>query len=209
MVEPANLIQNYSSALKKLNHCPQKLSLIHAFKSIFLVLQEEEKADQLAQHVFCTKYVIVPFMSSDSSSEITDSSVLEGFEPSSLTEIYNFDKVANQVARQHLDHKLVFSTSSKARARSRVVFLLGCHLILSHGMTYFDVCKSFSDIQWVFSQLPPASDENQPSVQSCWSCIACTTRLGWLDFQGLVHRDEGGIDMEEYMHYSKYTLYPL
>ena len=179
-----------------------KSSFINVFEGMYLALFDRKQACQMAQHGLQSKYVIVPF-------SIADSEGLEAFNPSSLADIYKFDKIANEVIRKNAGHKLVFCAGANPRAQTKAAFLLGCHLIMTHDLSLAECIESFSDLKDLFEQYAP-SYLNLLSIGSCWQALLCAKQMGWIDFMDsdLVDHDDHDdlasiINMEEYLHYSR------
>ncbi len=178
-------------------------SFICVYKGLYLALYDRKQATQIAQHEFHKKFVMVPFVITSQAA----ADAVDYFVPSSLADIYNFDKLANEIIRKNADHKFVFCASANPRVQSKVVFLLGCHLIMSYGLGWEDCEAHFADLQDVLDQYAPVYD-NHPSLRHCWHAIQCAQRMGWIDFRDLVvdadeDDDISCIHMEEYLHYAR------
>jgi hypothetical protein len=184
-----------------------KASFVNVYKGFYLALYDKKQATQMAQHELQSKFIMVPFTVT---SKIVDSEGIETFSPSSLADIYKFDKLANEVTRKNADHKLVFCGSANHRVQIKAAFLLGCHLIMTHHLTYIECVEKFSDLQELFNMYAP-SHLNHVSIANCWQALQCAKQLGWIDFREFV-ADEieddstSMIHMEEYLHYARYVV---
>ena len=190
---------------RQLNLAVSKSSFFRAHPRLYVALYHEREAARMAQHSLKFKYIIVPMASAlrdDDDIGIQKKYIV----PSSLIDIYQFDKITNQIARRNADHKLVFSAGCSVEGQIKVVFLIGCHMIMSHslnaGQTY-DVFRRFEEF---FFHL----DGGQVNVYDCWRALHRSTCLGWTDFRERFDTEcdkDQAIDMEEFIHYSRSAAY--
>jgi hypothetical protein len=171
---------------------------VQIHEHLFLALYEETNAYKMAQHTLKTKYLVVPCL------HIVEKYVYESFVPSPLQEIYKFDELANQTARRSSDLRLVFCAGLNSAVQTRVVFLLGCHLVVSLGMDPEQVFSIFHRVENFRSK------ECTGLLQGWWS-LQCAKNMGWINFQDPFELEDGCLDghadtirMDEYVHYSRF-----
>jgi hypothetical protein len=180
---------------------PAKSSFFHIHKELYLALYDEEQAERMAHHSLQLKFVIVPILSTvDPQESCSGNNKTVLFLPASLIEVYKFDEMTNQVARRNADHKLVFSAGRNVHFQTRAAFLVGCHMVMSHG---FDAEKTFQ----VFKSFEEFFDWSQIGILDCWRALYRAKSAGWIDFQERFDfgSDDGTmtINMEEFIHYSR------
>ena len=180
---------------------PTKSSFFHVHNQLYLALYDVKQAERMAHHSLKLKYVVVPICSSASnSSETWVNDTTDGFIPASLIELYKFDEMANQIARRNADHKLVFSAGRNLQVQMRAAFLIGCHMVMSHG---FDADKVFQ----IFKSFEEFFGCSQVGILDCWRALHRAKSAGWVDFQERFDFDSCdetvAINMEEFIHYSR------
>ena len=130
----------------------------------------------------------------------------ESFTPSSLTELYRFDVTANQIQRRNADHKLVFAAGRSLHLQRRAIFLIGCHVIMSHG---FDAESTFSIFK-PYKELLEANESDRTNILDSWHALDLAKSMEWLNFQEFFNIESNNgsnvatLDMEEFIHYSRY-----
>eukprot|EP00291_Cryptomonas_curvata_P020066 CAMPEP_0172165784 /NCGR_PEP_ID=MMETSP1050-20130122/8609_1 /TAXON_ID=233186 /ORGANISM="Cryptomonas curvata, Strain CCAP979/52" /LENGTH=284 /DNA_ID=CAMNT_0012836303 /DNA_START=22 /DNA_END=873 /DNA_ORIENTATION=+ len=166
-------------------------SFVQIHEHLYLALYEETQATKMAQHTLKTKYLVVPCVN------LVEIDVYENFVPSPLQEIYKFDELANQASRRNADLRLVFCAGLNPVVQARVIFLLGCHMVISLGMDPDMVYTIFQKAEYIRNK------ECNGLLEGWWS-LQCAKNLGWINFQDPFQLDEGGdemIRMDEYLHY--------
>ncbi len=155
----------------------------------------------MAHHSLQLKYVIVPIIQTVSTSqEMWENDTAGEVLPASLIELYRFDEMANQIARRNADHKLVFSGGRNLQLQMRAAFLIGCHMIMSHGLDAENVFQIFKSFGEFFTG-------TQAGILDCWRALYRAKNVGWVDFQERFDFDYSDstetINMEEFIHYSR------
>ena len=195
------LQQNMSESPDSPSTIKTKCSFFNVHTRIYVALYDEKQAQRMAQHALKTKYIIIPVSAvwkRDHDSGIEE----ENFTVSSLIEIYKFDEMANQMARRNADHKLVYTAGCSVRGQIKVVFLIGCHMIMSLGLDAEHVHNIFKSFDEFFVRC----DESQVNALVCWRALHRAACASWINFQerfDLERGDERTINMEEFIHYSR------
>jgi hypothetical protein len=179
-----------------------KSSFFQVYQQIYIALYDEQQAERMAHHAISGRFVIVPRNKSckESLKSFSDGS---GFLPSSLVDIYKFNEMSNRIARRNPDSKLIFVTGSNMDGRSRVVFLIGCHMMMSFGMDVTNVYLIFKRFDEFFVD----KGGSKHHILDSWGAVERAAHVGWIDFEERFNReddDEGTIDMEEFIHYSRF-----
>eukprot|EP00292_Cryptomonas_paramecium_P009476 CAMPEP_0113707734 /NCGR_PEP_ID=MMETSP0038_2-20120614/28570_1 /TAXON_ID=2898 /ORGANISM="Cryptomonas paramecium" /LENGTH=258 /DNA_ID=CAMNT_0000633321 /DNA_START=73 /DNA_END=846 /DNA_ORIENTATION=- /assembly_acc=CAM_ASM_000170 len=166
----------------------QGSSFLRLHKRIYFALFDAEQAAIVAQHELKQNYSLVPAFTVNSIS--SEGGAVE--DPTPLLTIYEFDRIANAVARQNPGGKLVFcgGGASNPMQQIRSAYLVGCHLILTHGLSADRTYASFLPFHHAFEEYPlssPSSSAHQGvgrlTVDSCWSALDSARAMGWVDFR--------------------------
>ena len=187
--------------------CALKSSFFRAHTRLYVAFYDERQTERMSRHSLNVKYIIVPMASA--LRDDGDIGKPECFTvPSSLVEIYKFNEITDQIARRNADHKLVFSAGCSVNGQIKVVFLVGCHLIMSRGLDADQTYDIFSSFEELFVHLGC----NQVNILDCWRALHRSTCLGWIDFRGCINtctegEEDETINMEEFMHYSRSMAY--
>ena len=169
-------------------------NFVQIHEHLFLALYEETQATKMAQHALKSKYMVVPCL------HIVEREIYNSFVPSPLEEIYKFDELANQTARRDSDLRLVFCAGLNSALQTRVIFLLGCHMLVSLGMDPEAVGTIFQRVEHIRNQ------EFQRLLEGWWS-LRSAKDVGWINFQEPFQleddEDDETIRMDEYLHYCR------
>ena len=178
-----------------------KSSFFCAHQRIYIALYDERQAERMAKHALNVKYVVVSNKSM--LRERHDLRVQEeDFRKVSLVDIYKFNQMANQVARRNVDCKLVFSAGCETKRQIKVVFLIGCHLLLSQGLDADQTCNILAGFQELFAH----DGNNQVNALDCWRALHRAASVSWIDFREHLNNEcdeDHTINMEEFIHYSR------
>jgi hypothetical protein len=179
-----------------------RTSFFRVCNQVYLAMFDARQAERLAQNSLKGKCIIVPAASAfkdDLDLDMKD----DCFLPSSLIEIYKFNEMSNQISRRNADSKLVFSTGSTLKVQTRVSFLVGCYMMLSLGTDADETYEVFKNCD-VFSFYNGLGHHN---LLDCWRSVQSVISMGWIDFHDdLIGEcdEELTINMEEFIHYSRY-----
>jgi hypothetical protein len=175
-----------------------RTSFVNIHSRLYLALYTEEQTERIAQHELICHFLIVPLLPSPSSMQIEEQNIIS----SSLEEIYKFDQMCHAVMRQNENTKIVFCTGCDQGHQFKITFLLGCHMIMSHGLSSERVLTQFRSLKEMFD-----ADGEDGSMQSSWRAISWAKEMGWIDFRETFERGldkMNVIQMDEYLHYSRY-----
>jgi hypothetical protein len=172
-------------------------SFVQIHEHMYLALYEETQATKMAQHALKTKYLVVPCI------HIVEIDGYEKFVPSPLQEIFKFDELANQTCRRNADLRLVFCAGLNPVLQARVIFLLGCHMVISLGMDP-------EAIYAIFQKAEHIRNKECNGLLDGWWSLQCAKNMGWINFQDPFQLaddgDEETIRMDEYLHYCRSNI---
>ena len=182
-----------------------KSSFFQVYEQIHVALYDEQQAERMSLHAITGKFIMVPRNKSckENSNSLSDRN---GFYPSSLVDIYKFNEMSNQIARRNPDSKLIFLAGSSIEARSTVIFLIGCHMMMSLGMDVANVYQIFKKFDEFFAD----KAGSKLHILDRWKAVERAANVGWIDFEERFNceneYDDGTIDMEEFIHYARCAL---
>jgi hypothetical protein len=175
---------------------------MYVHNRLYLALISPEQAGGIIQDEPSARFLLAP-LSSLKKCEIENSA---SFAPSTLAEIYRFDEAARAQQRRHPCMKIVFPTGPHRTAQVKTAFMLGCHMIMSHGCGFEETFLAFKNVGQIFGESDIA--DNEVSVKSCWRAMCQAKCRNWIDFtmsefSGRDHCQDSYIDMDEHMHYAR------
>jgi hypothetical protein len=198
----------------------QSKSFVHLHRRLYLSLFDPVRSSVVAHHELNTNFLIIPFNFGSKSILPNGLEAIESKGPISLAEIYNFDCMMRAVARQNPNAKLVLCAGTPPAVRARVVLLLGCHMILSHGVSIKRVFRAFAPLRGL-PDFPIVEDISSDSnreescewsrdltAASCWGALDTAMAHRWLNlgkpFTAGAEADTE-LCVEEYLHYAEYV----
>ena len=197
-------IPSHSRMQNSLSCMPHRFSvLVH--NRLYLALLGEKQAEIVARNILTLNYLVVPLSVSDVA-DIQSTKDNETFEPPCLGDIFKFDEMASALERKHPRMKLVFHTGPNQTTQIGMAFLMGCHLIMSHGVGFEETFLTFRNFHSI-SELK-ANGSADISITSCWRAFCCAKCLAWIEFNKVVCdsvHDDKCIHIDEYMHYARYA----
>jgi hypothetical protein len=203
-------IKEQFSPQKDLN---QNNSLVKAFFHIhnrfYLALLDSSQAELISRHVLNANYMVLPLTMTnvdEISARVSKANPAAAFSPAFLGDLLKFDDAIGAVERRRSRMKLVFQTGSDPKVQVQMAFMLGCHMIMSHGVGFEETCLAFKNLHTLFAETG-ASDEHGVSMRSCWRAICCAKALSWIDLKRAVftnRADDRCIQIDEYLHYARY-----
>ena len=180
----------------------EPVSMLHIYNNLYISLKDIENF-KCSLDVDMKNIVLIPFNARQQSYEEDNTSDHTGsFQPSYLAAIYRFDERINKVSLTNDGKKLVFVTRRDTQSRVRLSFLIGCHLIMAHGLGFEETSLAFRPL-WELHEHISCSEK---SVEKSLRAFCCARCLNWIDFGKSVKALEESkqtIDMEEFEHYSR------
>ena len=176
------------------------MHMLHIHNNLYVSLTDVEQERRRSQPVD-QKIVLIPFNSVHCCEE-NSCEVGKAFQPSYLSAIYNFDAKIRNISAKCDGCKLVFSTSELAVCRVKLAFLLGCHMIMTHGIGFEE---TFLAIRQLFKLVGEGTTMTD-SVGNSLRAFCSAKCLNWIEFSKILKKTDGNqhtIDMEEFDHYSR------
>ena len=119
----------------------------------------------------------------------------------SLVEIFKFDSLMQRATSSHVGNaQILVCTGLDQPSQARLLFNLGCHLLMSNGLGYEETLLAFRP----FTTLIASHGPGQVWAESFWRAICCAKCLNWIDFKPM--QAEGTcamLNMDEYIHYAR------
>ena len=175
--------------------CPTSFFEIH--DRLYLALHEESSAEQVAKGEFIQNHIVV-----SPSLNFVSIGSLRTFNPT-LAEVHNFDcMVTNIIRAQNTRCHLVFSTGKDVRMQIRLAFLLASNMIMSHGCEYEEAFAALKPMHSLLNHL------NSTAQMIDYFALKEAKLHKWIDFKDSLKLEEDSvsrIEMEEYVHYARYS----
>jgi hypothetical protein len=194
-------------------HSAQSVSFIHLHRRLYLSMFDPMRSSIVALHELNRKFVIVPYNLGSNPSLRQQAEIMEKGQVS-LAEIYTFDCMMRAVARQNPNSKLVICAGAHSIVRARTVLLLGCHMILSLGVTLDNTQRTFAPLRNLpgcpIPEETPGDDEGnmwsgELTAANCWEAVATAKSHRWIDFDRPFAVGAEVLCVEEYLHYAEYV----
>ena len=188
----------------------QSVSFIHLHRRLYVSLFDPIRTSAVAMHELSRNFVLVPYNLGCRTS-VRQAEVIEKGQVS-LAEIYNFDCMMRAIARQNPGAKIIICAGLHPIVRARTTLLLGCHMILSLGVSLDTARRTFdplSSLQGFPIPEEPCDDSDgnlwsgELTAASCWEALAVAKAHRWIDFDQPFVVGEGVLCIEEYLHYSE------
>lgn len=96
-----------------------------------------------------------------------------------LNSIYLFDDMAKTIENTHKDIKLFFVVKDDVDDKIIISFLIGCHLVMSHGLGFEETYLSFKPWHNTFDQYMSHQGISLKHLLRSFCCAKC---LDWIDF---------------------------
>ncbi len=125
------------------------------------------------------------------------------FQPSSLSKIFHFNEMVAKLSNIHASQKLVFCAGQDIQSQVQLAFLLGCRLIMTHGLGFEEAYLAFRPL----SSLLERTSTDEISVEKSMRAFCCAKCLNWIDFgqQIDISSIEHPLCMDELDHYARCT----
>jgi hypothetical protein len=132
------------------------------------------------------------------------------FHPAFLGDILKFNATVGSLERKKPRMKLVFQAGRDRSIQAQMTFLLGCHMIMSHGVGFEETFLAFQTLyrDSTFNHFGQSGmSEVCQSIKSCWRAMCYAKCLSWVDSNSFVNTNDGedasSIQIDEYLHYAE------
>ena len=131
------------------------------------------------------------------------------FKAPSLEDIFRFNELAMDLQQRSPTTKIVFQAGSDQFSQATFAFLVGCHLMLSHGLGFEETYLAVSRIPGAIE--PRGQDLPSISVRGCLRAFCRAKCHNWICFTeseaSQPSEDVSSIHVEEYLHYARCTSF--
>jgi hypothetical protein len=179
---PVNSTATSGDAENQSSRSVCKSSFMHIHNRLYVALFDEKQADIIAKSALQTSYRIISSSitgTGEVSEQANDESIERRFLPPNLEDVFFFDQAASAIERKDPKLKLVFQTGTHLTTQMRLTYLLGCHMILSHGVGFEEAYLAFRPLHYLVDL--DAGDASI-SIRSCWRAMCCAKVHGWIDY---------------------------
>ena len=175
-----------------------KSTFLRLHNRLSLALFDKTQAETIAQHELLKRsYIMVGVDIERKKSACANES------PATLEEIFVFDECFNTFCRKNHEAEVVVYTGLELENQIKVVFLLGCHLIMTSDSHVHEVLSLFKAVDNLVGK-----EGNGISVRHYWLAFRRAKELQWINFSETFDTHTYGSDciaMDEYLHYARYS----
>lgn len=175
---------------------------VNIYNNFYICLSDLEEAEQ---QLDAEREMLIPFARSTKTHDSDESmaAVLQHpcnfkkrsiFENSYLSAIFHFDAMVKRILNQHLLHKIIFCAGKDLEYQIELSILLGCHLIMTHGLGFEETFLAFRPLNSFFKQTS-FLDISLENILRAFCCAKC---LNWIDFGQKKDEQNHPICMEEF-----------
>jgi hypothetical protein len=178
-----------------------KQQAIHIHNKLYIALSDDGCwSDALANRNFEDYNLFSPmetFLASDRQANERnktqfDDSIMNIF---GLSDIFLFDDIMkSELAKNSFGFKQLVNIGSDPVTQARSSFLLGCHLIMSHGLGFEETFLSLRPLHALFDQF---SQMENISLENSLRAFCCAKCLNWIDFRISTEND---IQIDRFVH---------
>ena len=126
------------------------------------------------------------------------------FSAPSVEDIFRFDQMACALEERNLSHKIVFQSRLDWHSHATLAFLMGCHMMLSHGLGFEETYLAFRRLHTIMD--PEPRNEPQITVKSCLRAFCRAKCSNWMIFKGPMAASpdsNNSIHIEKYLQYAR------
>ena len=184
-------------------------SFVYIHNRIYLTLNDEKFSLSVIKSVSDLNFTIVnPHQSNiadmvqENRNTIAVPSELPFVVPS-LKDISLFNCKVSDLERVNAAMKTVFQAGSDPTSQATLAFLLGCHMMLSHGLGFEETYLAVSRIPSI--KEPQGCEDSCMSVRSCLRAFCRAKCHSWIRFTDPDEacEDTSSIHIDEHLHYAR------
>jgi hypothetical protein len=176
-----------------------KSAFLRLHGRLALALLDKEQAASIAQHELNSSHILVGVeVANKPGPRATDISVAT---PATLEEIFMFDEYFNSICRQNNESKVVVYTGLDVQRQIKIIFALGCHLIMTCGLKVHEVILGFKAVDNLVGV-----EVSEYSLYHYWFALDSAKSLSWISFKETFdspNYEPDSIAMDEYLHYAR------
>ena len=167
---------------------------------------DEQQSPKILKKISSLNYVVVPF----AQSHVPEISFDENgqyrafFNPPNADDVYKFDLMACDLEAKFSTQKIVFHSGHDPQAQATLAFLLGCHMMLSHGLGFEETYLAFRRLHGLLD--PQSCNGPHISVKTCLRAFCRAKCSNWIVFKDLAtasSESTSSIHILKYLHYAR------
>jgi hypothetical protein len=199
--DPVN--EDHARALQQIE------TYLYVHNRLFLVLSDKGPSSVVSKHISDLHYHVVPLFASHINEIIHREAEQHPsgefrFTTPRLKDILEFDQMACALEKKNPVTKIVYQAGSDRITQSTLSFLVGCHMMISHGLGYEETYLAFGSIRHLLE--PSSFDQPSISVKSCLRAFCRAKCSDWITFKEQTDdspEKPGSIHIDEYLHYAR------
>ena len=154
------------------------MQLVHVHSKIYIItdISISSRNENLLEPEDLSSNFIKIRMAQVVSQHLTDTDSSESKHFGSLSLLHQFDSLATRLATEQHSPKLAFVFGETTQAFERYLFLIGCHLIMTHGFGFEETCLALDKVH---THTRRCVDSTKDWLRS----LCCAKCLDWIDFR--------------------------
>jgi hypothetical protein len=182
-------------------------NFMYVHNRLLMASFDERQTPAIAKIISSLNYVVAPFAQSRApdNNSLDENQLQETFfDPPNIEDVIGFDVMACALEAKCPTQKVVFHSSHDQRAQGTLAFLLGCHMMLSHGLGFEETYLAFRRLHSLMD--PQSRDGPQISVKSCLRAFCRAKCSNWIIFKDLAaspSESNLSIHIRTYLHYAR------
>jgi hypothetical protein len=184
-------------------------NFVYIHNRLLMASFDELQYPAISRKISSLNYVVVPFAQSHIAKFSLEENVGNGlyenfFNPPNADDIYKFDLMACALEEKSPTQKIVFLSGQDQQAQAMLAFLLGCHMMLSHGLGFEETYLAFRRLHGLLD--PQSHDGPQISVKTCLRAFCRAKCSDWIVFKDLAaasSESSFSIHILKYLHYAR------
>ena len=174
-------------------------TFIQLLPGLYLALYDKKHARLVADHELTKPYALATVPRIEELQPMANKALLSS--PACLEVIFRFDQACNTLHRKNAGGTIVIYTGSSLSDQSRIIFLIGSHLLMTHHFSPEHVRNAFHQIKDKLK-----CDECEFAMPYYWNALGIAKSRKWVCFKETFDcptYTSGSIDMDEYLHYAR------
>jgi hypothetical protein len=174
---------------------------VHIHNRLLMASFKEQPSPATLKTISSLNYVLATFPHAAEFRREDSSHEAAAFSPPSVEDIFRFDQMACALETKNPTHKIVFQTKLDQHSQATHTFLMGCHMILSHGLGFEETFLAFRRLHSIMD--PHPHNTPQISVKSCLRAFCRVKCSNWIIFKGPMAASP---ECSNSIHVEKYLL---
>jgi hypothetical protein len=183
-------------SIRERQNLAPKSTFLRLNSRLSLALFDKQQAASIAHHELNKSHILVGVDIAPKSK--IESADISAAPPATLEEIYKFDEKLNTFCRQNAVVNVVVYTGLEIERQIKIIFLMGCHLIMKFDIKAQEVLFRFKAVDnW---------EDSEFSLHQYWVALDNAKETRCINFKETFDSENYASDciaMDEYLHYAR------